>query len=105
MKSGDKVNYDFALNFVLIGDSYVGKTQLMNKFCYGCFKKDNELGAGSDSDDANIQIDNKMFLIRIFSPSGSLRYASTNRLYYKNSVCALFIHDITSRISIINVSD
>ena len=49
-------------------------------------------------------IRNKTYRIQIWDTAGQENFRSITRAYYKNSVCALVVYDISSRDSFNNVS-
>ena len=52
----------------------------------------------------NVEIRNKAYRIQIWDTAGQENFRSITRAYYKNSVCALVVYDISSRDSFNNVS-
>ena len=51
----------------------------------------------------NITINNRVVRIQIWDTAGQESFRSITRAYYKNSVCAMVVYDITSRDSFNNV--
>ena len=47
----------------------------------------------------NFEIRNKIYRIQIWDTSGQENFRTITRAYYKNSVCAIIIYDITNRVS------
>ena len=52
----------------------------------------------------NIKIRNKIYRIQIFDTAGQENLRSIARMYYKNSICAIVVYDITRRDTFNNVS-
>ena len=104
MTSGGPVNFDYLLKYIIIGDAAVGKSNLLLRYTHGQFKPEYQLTIGVEFGAKNIQINNKIFRIQIWDTAGQENFRSITRAYYKNSVCALVVYDISSRDSFNNVS-
>ena len=104
MTSGGPVNFDYLLKYIIIGDAAVGKSNLLLRYCHGQFKPEYQLTIGVEFGAKNVQINNKIFRIQIWDTAGQENFRSITRAYYKNSVCALVVYDISSRDTFNNVS-
>jgi len=103
MTAGNMVNFDYLLKYIIIGDAAVGKSNLLLRYVHGQFKPEYQLTIGVEFGAKNIEIDSKMFRIQIWDTAGTENFRSITRAYYKNSVCALVVYDISSRDSFNNV--
>ena len=103
MTSGNMVNFDYLLKYIIIGDAAVGKSNLLLRYVHGQFKPEYQLTIGVEFGAKNIEISNKIFRIQIWDTAGQESFGSITRAYYKNSVCAMVVYDITSRDSFNNV--
>ena len=103
MKLGDQINYDYLLKYVLIGDSYSGKSQLLATYRSGPLNE-YQLTIDFDFCSKNIQIGDKIFRLHIWDTTGQECFRSITRGYYKNSVCALLLYKISYRDSFDNLS-
>ena len=97
MTSGGPVNFDYLLKYIIIGDAAVGKSNLLLRYAHGQFKPEYQLTIGVEFGAKNIQINNKIFRIQIWDTAGQENFRSITRAYYKNSVCALVVYDISSK--------
>jgi small GTP-binding protein len=100
---GNLVNFDYLLKYIIIGDAAVGKSNLLLRYVHGQFKPEYQLTIGVEFGAKNIEISNKIFRIQIWDTAGQESFRSITRAYYKNSVCAMVVYDITSRDSFNNV--
>ena len=103
MTSGNMVNFDYLLKYIIIGDAAVGKSNLLLRYVHGQFKPEYQLTIGVEFGAKNIEISSKTFRIQIWDTVGQENFRSITRAYYKNSVCALVVYDISSRDSFNNV--
>ena len=104
MTSGGPTNFDYLLKYIIIGDAAVGKSNLLLRYAHGQFKPEYQLTIGVEFGAKNVQINNKVFRIQIWDTAGQENFRSITRAYYKNSVCALVVYDISSRDSFNNVT-
>ena len=103
MTAGNMVNFDYLLKYIIIGDAAVGKSNLLLRYVHGQFKPEYQLTIGVEFGAKNIEISSKTFRIQIWDTAGQENFRSITRAYYKNSVCALVVYDISSRDSFNNV--
>ena len=104
MTQGSMVNFDYLLKYIIIGDAAVGKSNLLLRYVHGQFKPEYQLTIGVEFGAKNIDISSKTFRIQIWDTAGQENFRSITRAYYKNSVCALVVYDISSRDSFNNVT-
>ena len=97
------INFNYLFKYIIIGDAAVGKSNLLLRYVHGQFKPEYQLTIGVEFGAKNIEIDSKMFRIQIWDTAGQENFRSITRAYYKNSVCALVVYDISSRDSFNNV--
>ena len=98
------MNFDYLLKYIIIGDAAVGKSNLLLRYLHGKFHPEYQLTIGVEFGAKNVTIKNKIYRIQVWDTAGSEIYRSITRSYYKNSVCALVVYDISSRDSFNNVS-
>ena len=96
-------NYSYLLKYIIIGDPSVGKSNLLMKFANNKFTEEYEATIGVEFGVKNITLDNQIYRIQIWDTAGQENFRSITRAYYKNSVCALVVYDITKRESFENV--
>ena len=82
---------------VLVGDSCVGKSSIVNKFVYNSFQKYQETTIGASFAAKNILIDDQKSRIQIWDTAGQERYKSLVPMYYKNASAALIVYDLTEK--------
>ena len=95
--------FDYLLKFIIIGDSSVGKSNILSVYRDGTFNEKSNPSIGVEFIAKNIEIDDLVFRIQIWDTAGQESFRSITRAYYKNSVCAFIVYDITSRSSFENV--
>ena len=97
-------NFNYLLKYIIIGDYNVGKSYIFLRFLDGQFKPEYQLTIGKEFDEKNIEINNKIYRLQIWDTSRQENVRSITKFYYKNSVCAIIVYDISSRYSFENIS-
>ena len=85
---------------VLIGETGVGKTCIINQFMTGEFKEDSlpTLTCQFCKKKFKFQ-DDKSITIDIWDTAGQEQYRSLNRLFYKNAKAVVLVYDVTNKAS------
>ena len=94
---------DYKLKIVVIGDSRVGKTNLIKRFITNTFNQNSKSTLGVEFISKLYKIKNHIFKIEIWDTAGQERYKSITSVYYKGAKGALVVYDITSKISFNNL--
>ena len=92
MTNKDNKNY---LKVILLGESAVGKTSLINVFCKKRFEEGipNTISASCFS--REIETMKGKFTIRIWDTAGQEKFRSLNKIFIKDSNIVLFVYDIS----------
>ena len=105
MTNNPSINFNYLFKYIIIGDAAVGKSNLLLRYAHGQFKDEYQLTIGVEFGAKNISINDKIYRIQIWDTAGQENFRSITRAYYKNSVCALVVYDITNRDSFNNISN
>ncbi|KAI2489957.1 Rab-like small GTPase [Fragilaria crotonensis] len=82
----DNESYDFIFKIVLLGDSGVGKSNLVFRFTKNEFNKDSKSTIGVEFATKTVQIeDNKLVKAQIWDTAGQERYRSIASSYYRGA--------------------
>lgn len=96
--------YDYLFKLVLIGDSGVGKSNLLSQFTSNEFNLESKSTIGVEFATKNIHIESKTIKAQIWDTSGQERYRAITGAYYRGAVGALLVYDITRSQSFQNVT-
>ncbi|CAK1362007.1 Ras-related protein Rab-11A [Cercospora beticola] len=96
--------YDFLFKVVLIGDSGVGKSNLLSRFTRNEFNLDSKSTIGVEFATRSIQVDNKTIKAQIWDTAGQERYRAITSAYYRGAVGALLCYDLTKSQTFDNVT-
>ena len=89
---------------VLIGDSGVGKSNLLSRFTRNEFNLDSKSTIGVEFATRSIQVDTKTIKAQIWDTAGQERYRAITSAYYRGAVGALLVYDISKQITYDNVT-
>ena len=96
-------DYDYLFKVVIIGDSGVGKSNLLSRFTRNEFHLDSKSTIGVEFATRSIQHDGKIIKAQIWDTAGQERYRAITSAYYRGAVGALVVYDITKDVSFENV--
>merc|ERR1712216_624834 len=91
--------YDYLFKVVLIGDSGVGKSNLLSRFTRDEFMLQSESTIGVEFATRSIQVDGKTVKAQIWDTAGQERYRAITSAYYRGAVGALLVYDITKHLT------
>ena len=98
-----EISFHYLFKYIIIGDSAVGKSNILLRYVHGKFNEEFQSTLGVEFAAKNIEINNKIYRIQIWDTAGQESFRSITRAYYKNSVCAFIVYDITNRNSFSNI--
>jgi len=101
--SGKDDEYDYLFKVVLIGDSGVGKSNLLSRFTRNEFNLESKSTIGVEFATRSIQVDGKTIKAQIWDTAGQERYRAITSAYYRGAVGALLVYDIAKNVTFENV--
>ena len=99
----DNENYDLIFKLVLIGDSGVGKTNILSRYIKNEFSIATKSTVGVEFGSKIIKKEDKTIKLQIWDTAGQERYKSITKSYYKGAKGAFIVYDITNEDSFNNV--
>ena len=104
MTTSQAAKYDYLLKYIIIGESGVGKSNILLQYIQGKFNTEYQTTIGVEFGAKNVKIKDKFYRIQVWDTAGQECYKSITRAYYKNSVCALVVYDISRKETFENTS-
>ncbi|KAG6507631.1 hypothetical protein ZIOFF_032982 [Zingiber officinale] len=109
--------YDYLFKVVLIGDSGVGKSNLLSRFTRNEFSLESKSTIGVEFATRSIRVDDKVIKAQIWDTAGqersetlvlvldeiSVLYRAITSAYYRGAVGALIVYDITRHVTFENL--
>ncbi|KAG2681667.1 hypothetical protein I3760_11G154600 [Carya illinoinensis] len=96
-------DYDYLFKVVLIGDSGVGKSNLLSRFTKNEFNLESKSTIGVEFATRTLNVDGKVIKAQIWDTAGQERYRAITSAYYRGAVGALLVYDITRHATFENV--
>ena len=91
------------IKVTLIGDSSVGKTSIINRFCKNIFDQNLSSTLGANYCQKIIEKDGKNIRLDLWDTAGQEKYRAIGRHFYKESHIVCLVYDITNKESFENV--
>ncbi|KAJ7985575.1 hypothetical protein DPEC_G00353500 [Dallia pectoralis] len=91
--------YDYLFKVVLIGDSGVGKSNLLSRFTRNEFSLESKSTIGVEFATRSIQVEGKTVKAQIWDTAGQERYRAITSAYYRGAVGALLVYDIAKHLT------
>ncbi|KAL1407708.1 GTP-binding protein [Vanrija albida] len=96
-------HYDFLIKLLLIGDSGVGKSCLLLRFCDDSWTPSFITTIGIDFKIRTIELDGKRIKLQIWDTAGQERFRTITTAYYRGAMGILIVYDVTDEKSFNNV--
>ncbi|KAJ8449084.1 hypothetical protein Cgig2_004139 [Carnegiea gigantea] len=96
-------DYDYLFKLVLIGDSGVGKSNLLSRFTRDEFNVESKPTIGVEFATRSLNIDGKIVKAQIWDTAGQERFRAITSAYYRGAVGALLVYDVTRHVTFQNV--
>ncbi|KAA8590609.1 hypothetical protein FQN60_014543 [Etheostoma spectabile] len=90
---------DRLFKVVLVGNSGVGKTCLLKRFCDDCFHSGTCATVGIDYSVKTIAVDNSQVALQLWDTAGQERYRSITKQFFRKADGVVVMYDITSEQS------
>lgn len=94
--SGRKKN---TLKVIVIGDSGVGKTSLIQTYFTGKFSSTHRPTLGADFLSGNVSLNGKDYTLQVWDTAGQEKFQSIGTAFYRGSDCCVIVYDITNPTS------
>lgn len=89
-------DYDYLFKLVLVGQSSVGKSSLLMRFCDDTFFPSMTSTLGIDFKIKTIEINDKKVKLNVFDSSGQERFRSITQSFYRGASGILLVFDCTN---------
>ncbi|XP_039990131.1 ras and EF-hand domain-containing protein homolog isoform X1 [Xiphias gladius] len=90
---------DRLFKIILVGNSSVGKTSLLRRFCNDCFHPGTSATVGIDYSVKTITVDNSQVALQMWDTAGQERYRSITKQFFRKVDGVVVMYDITAEQS------
>ena len=103
----DKKDYNYLFKILILGDSFVGKTNMLKRFLNDEFDMNTKETVGVEFGSKNFILGEKEDIVKaqIWDTAGQERYRSVTKAYYKGAKGALLVYDITRKSTFENIDN
>ena len=91
------MSYDYLFKIIVIGESGVGKSALVERLCGRTFRQQYDVTIGVEFDTKTIQIDDTIIKSHIWDTAGQEQFASIVATYFRDCAGAFIVFDICNR--------
>lgn len=84
------------LKVIILGDSGVGKTSLMNQFVNKKFSNQYKATIGADFLTKEVMVDDRLVTLQIWDTAGQERFQSLGVAFYRGADCCVLVYDVSN---------
>uniref|UniRef100_A0A5S6QXA6 Ras-related protein Rab-7a n=1 Tax=Trichuris muris TaxID=70415 RepID=A0A5S6QXA6_TRIMR len=84
------------LKVIILGDSGVGKTSLMNQYVNKRFSNQYKATIGADFLTKEVIVDDRLVTMQIWDTAGQERFQSLGVAFYRGADCCVLVFDVTN---------
>jgi small GTP-binding protein len=95
----DQDDYEQLYKIIIIGDSGVGKSNILGRYLHDEFKEDTKSTVGVEFGSKKMQIENATIKLQIWDTAGQEKYRALAKIFYQNASAAILVYDITTTTS------
>ncbi|OII71007.1 RAS family protein SEC4 [Cryptosporidium andersoni] len=96
--------YDYLIKLLLLGDSAVGKSSLLLRFCENKFENSFVLTIGVDFKSKIIELNGKKLKLQVWDTAGQERFRTITPAYFRSAMGVILVYDITNIETFNNLS-
>ncbi|KAG9128920.1 hypothetical protein Leryth_009666 [Lithospermum erythrorhizon] len=97
MSSSDDEGEEYLFKIVIIGDSAVGKSNILSRYARNEFNLHSKATIGVEFQTQSVEINGKEVKAQIWDTAGQERFRAVTCAYYRGAFGALVVYDITRR--------
>ncbi|EDV53932.1 ras-related protein Rab7 [Drosophila suzukii] len=91
------------LKVIILGDSSVGKTSLMNQYVNKRFSNQYKATIGADFCTKEVVVNDRVVTMQIWDTAGQERFQSLGVAFYRGADCCVLVYDVTAPNSFKNL--
>jgi Ras-related protein Rab-2A len=96
--------YDYILKFIIVGDTSVGKSNILSRFANNRFRKSHDMTIGVDFATKLISRNNVVYKLQFWDTAGQEAFRSITKTFYRGAIGCLIVYDVTNRKSFESLS-
>lgn len=88
---------EYLFKIVVVGDSAVGKSNLLSRFARDEFDHNSKATIGVEFQTQVVEVEGKEIKAQVWDTAGQERFRAVTSAYYRGAVGALIVYDISRR--------
>lgn len=96
MEQEEEKQNEFLFKIVIVGNSNVGKTNILSQYCDQKFLEDSKNTIGVDFKIYETIFNNQKLIIQFWDTAGQEKFKAMSSALYKNAHGAILVYDITN---------
>ena len=101
----NKPEFSYSVKFIIVGDSSVGKSNILLRFSKNIFEPGHQATLGIEFANKHLIYNNVDYLVQVWDTAGQEDFRSITRAYYKASAVAMVVYDISSEESFLHIQN
>lgn len=97
MRKTKELPVDYSAKIIIVGDSGVGKTNILYRFCNSEYKPSLVSTVGVDFRNKNIEVQDKKIKLQLWDTAGQERFKNVNQTYFKGALAVILTYSIVNR--------
>jgi len=97
------MKYDYSIKTIIVGDSSVGKSNILTKFVDDEFNVNNSTTVGVDYKVVRVDYGQKIVKLLLWDTAGQERFNAIVKTFYKDAQVVILVFDLTNRASFDNI--
>lgn len=93
------MQYDVLYKIIIIGDSNVGKSNILSRFVRDDFETKTTATIGVEFATRTLTLDDKIIKIQLWDTAGQERYRAVTSAYYRGATGVIMVYDLTQRVT------
>ena len=99
------MTYDEKIQLIMIGESSVGKTSLINRYTKNIFNTNHLETTGIEFNSKEEKINNKIIRVKIWDTAGQEIFHSLTKNFYRKADGIIIVYDVTNKDSFDKIHD
>ena len=96
---------DCQFKMIVIGDSAVGKSCLMQRATTNEFSDAHEVTVGVEFGSMIMRLEDQVFKVQIWDTAGQESFQSITKIFYRGAHCVVLVYDVTRIDTFLNLKN
>ena len=98
-ENGSENDFDLSIKLIVLGESGVGKTNIINRYCGLTFQEDSKTTSASSYMEKKLRVEDKVVNLNLWDTAGQEKFHSVTKIFMKNSHICVLVYAINNKNS------